>query len=311
MKLTEYGRTNMSMKRNTLTMVGLAILAGMISATAQPGMSTHPAPLADTTDYSKIFKDDKEKYSYAIGMFFGNNIKGLVAQESNTVDIKVIEKALMDTANGKSTLITLQQDHDLVSAFQMQVRAEQMEKQNAKVRAISEPNLKAGSEFLAKNKTQPGVITLPNGLQYKILTAGTGDKPKATDTVTVNYKGTHLDGSEFDSSTRSGIHDFQVTHVIPGWTEALQLMPAGSKWQLFIPNDLAYGMRGAPPSIMPGESLIFEVELQAVKPTAAAPTAQMTSDIIKVPSAEGLKRGEKIETIKASDVGKMGGSTNN
>jgi FKBP-type peptidyl-prolyl cis-trans isomerase FklB len=292
------------MKQNTLRILGLALLACAISAPAQTNVPT---------DYSKIFKNDREKLSYAIGMYFGNNIKGLLEQETNAVDVNVIAKALVDTANGKSTLITQQQETEIMTDFKKKINAEAMAKQMAKVKAISETNTKAGLDFLTKNKNLPGVVTLPPDprygnaeMQYKILTAGTGAMPTTNDTVTVNYSGKTLDGNEFDSSTKSGMHDFQVTRVIHGWTEALQLMPVGSKWELFIPAPLAYGDRGAPPSIMPGDTLIFEVELLGVKPTAAAqPSAQMTSDIIKVPSAEGLKHGEKIETIKASDVGKM------
>lgn len=300
----------MSMKQNALRMLGLVLVAGAISASAQTAAPTAP------TDYSKIFKNDREKLSYAIGMFFGNNIKGLLEQETNSVDVNLIAKTLADTASGKPTLITQEQETEIMTAFKRQINSELMAKRMAEAKAISETNTKAGAAFMAKNKNLPGVITLPPDpdprfqgaqMQYKILTAGTGALPTTNDTVNVNYSGKTLDGKEFDSSIKSGMHDFGVTRVIPGWTKALQMMPVGSKWQLFIPAPLAYGDRGAPPSIMPGDTLIFEVELLGVKPTATAAqsSAQMTSDIIKVPSAEGLKRGEKIETIKASDVGKM------
>lgn len=280
--------------------LGVVLLAGLFSATAQ------------TNDYSKIFKTDVEKNSYAIGMYFANSIKGLTTQESNSLDIKLIQKALTDTLNGSPTLITLQQNHDIVTAFQMQMRSEQAEKQRAKLKEMSETNTRVGTAFMMKNKNMPGVITLPSGMQYKIIKAGTGDKPKADDIVTVNYRGTHLDGSEFDSSFKRGKPmERAANQLIPGWTEALQLMPVGSEWQLFIPPTLAYGDRGSPPTINPGETLIFDVELLDKKAPTAGPTGQMTSDIIKVPSAEGLKHGEKIETIKASDVDKTATKTNN
>ena len=136
--------------------------------------------------------------------------------------------------------------------------------------AAGEANKKQGDAFMAANKTKEGVVTLPDGLQYKILTAGTGPKPLATDTVICNYKGTLIDGSEFDSSYKRGQPaTFPVGGVIKGWTEALQLMPVGSKWQLFIPSDLAYGDRGQGP-IGPNATLIFEVELVSIQPKTQA-----------------------------------------
>ena len=131
---------------------------------------------------------------------------------------------------------------------------------------LGETNKKAGEDFLAANKTKDGIVTLPSGLQYKILTAGTGPKPTLTDSVVCNYKGTLLDGTEFDSSFKRGQPaTFPVGQVIKGWTEALQLMPVGSKWQLFIPSDMAYGPRGSGPTIGPNSTLIFEVELISIK----------------------------------------------
>jgi FKBP-type peptidyl-prolyl cis-trans isomerase FkpA len=142
-------------------------------------------------------------------------------------------------------------------------------------------------------------------LQYKVITEGQGESPKAEDTVTVNYRGTLIDGTEFDSSyARNQPANFQANHVIKGWTEALQLMKPGSKWQLFIPADLAYGDMSRP-KIPAGSTLIFEVELLSFKkPEAPAPSQPLTSDIIKVPSAEELKKGAKIETIKPEDIEK-------
>ena len=136
------------------------------------------------------------------------------------------------------------------------------------MKLAAEASKKVGEEFLAANKAKEGVVTLPSGLQYKILTEGTGPKPAATDTVSCNYRGTLLDGKEFDSSYKRGQPlSIQVKGVIKGWTEALQLMPVGSKWQLFIPSDLAYGDRGADPrsGIGPGATLIFEVELLSIQ----------------------------------------------
>jgi FKBP-type peptidyl-prolyl cis-trans isomerase len=279
------------MKQNTLLILGL--MACIASTSAQTN---------EPTDYSKIFKSEKEKNSYAVGMFEGSRLKPFLHEQSNELDVNVIVKAFSDMLNG-TTQITETQEKEVLSAFEMQLRAKQAIKQQAVT--------KAGEDFLAKNKNQPGVITLTNGLQYKILKAGTGEMPKADDMVTVNYRGTHVDGTEFDSGTR----EFPANRVIPGWSQALQLMPVGSKWQLFIPSDLGYGQRGHSPAIGPNETLLFDVELVSTRPAppaaAGGAPSQMTSDIIKVPSAEGLKHGEKIETIKASDVGKMTTKTNN
>ena len=142
------------------------------------------------------------------------------------------------------------------------------QKQEEKRQALAESNKKDGAAFLAANATKEGVVTLPSGLQYKILVAGTGPKPTATDSVVCNYRGTLLDNTEFDSSYKRGQPvTFRVGGVIKGWTEALQLMPVGSKWQLFIPPDLAYGERGQGP-IGPNATLIFEVELLSIQPKA-------------------------------------------
>jgi FKBP-type peptidyl-prolyl cis-trans isomerase len=171
-------------------------------------------------------------------------------------------------------------------------------------------NKAEGEAFLATNKDNPGVVALPDGLQYKVITGGTGAVPTVADTVTVNYSGKLLDGTEFDSSYKRGQPaSFPVTGVIHGWTEALTQMKAGSKWQLFIPPDLAYGPQGRP-GIPPNAVLIFEVELLSTQTppsaTPAPPSAPpLTSDIIKVPSADEMKKGAKIEVIKPEDAQQM------
>ena len=136
-------------------------------------------------------------------------------------------------------------------------------------------NKQAGQQFLAANKTKPGVVALPSGLQYKILKEGTGPKPTATDTVVCNYRGTLINGTEFDSSYKGGQPaTFPVDQVIKGWTEALQLMPVGSKWQVFVPSDLAYGERSPGPEIGPNSTLIFEIDLLSIQDKNAAPAKQ-------------------------------------
>jgi len=147
-----------------------------------------------------------------------------------------------------------------------QLQADMRKKQEEKAQQAGEANQKEGEAFLAANKSKPGVVTLPSGLQYKILKEGTGPKPTATDSVVCNYQGTLINGTEFDNSYKRGEPaTFPVNGVIKGWTEALQLMPVGSKWQLFVPADLAYGPRGAGADIGPNSTLIFEVELLSIK----------------------------------------------
>jgi len=180
---------------------------------------------------------------------------------------------------------------------------------------IAEKNKAEGETFLAENKKKPGVQTLevplPDGksaeMQYKVITEGKGEIPKSNDTVSVNYRGTLINGKEFDSSYKRGQPaKFMVTRVIKGWTAALEAMKVGSKWELYIPSSLGYGDTGNP-SIEPGATLLFEVELLAIEPPppAAPPAQPLTSDIIKVPSAEELKKGAKIEVIKAEDAAKL------
>jgi FKBP-type peptidyl-prolyl cis-trans isomerase FklB len=178
-------------------------------------------------------------------------------------------RGLKDTLAGGKTLLTDQEAQATLTALQNDLRKKQLElRQQA-----GETNKKEGEAFLATNKAKDGVVALPSGLQYKILTEGTGPKPSATDSVVCNYRGTLLDGKEFDSSYKHGQPaTFPVNGVIKGWTEALQLMPAGSKWQLFVPAQLAYGDRGAGPDIGPNATLVFEVELLSIQPHAQPPT---------------------------------------
>jgi len=178
------------------------------------------------------------------------------------IDPDMLMRGLKDGLSGGKTLMSDEQARQEIS----ELRQQMMAKMQAKQQQESEENKKKGDAFLAENKTKPGVVALPSGLQYKILKEGTGPKPTATDSVKCNYKGTLVNGTEFDASEKhGGPATFPVTGVIKGWTEALQLMPVGSKWQLFIPPDLGYGARGAGGDIGPNETLIFEVELLSIE----------------------------------------------
>jgi len=203
-------------------------------------------------------KTQKDKVSYSMGLSLGNSLM----RQPFEVDMDVFLKGFNDAVHKRKPLMTDQEMRETEIAFQK----EMMEKQAQTMKTLGEKNKKEGEAFLAENKRKEGVKTLASGLQYKVLTEGKGASPKATDTVTVNYKGTLIDGTEFDSSYRRGQPaTFQVNGVIKGWTEALQAMKVGSKWQLFIPSDLAYGDKGAGPQIGPNSVLVFEVELLSIK----------------------------------------------
>lgn len=219
-----------------------------------------PPKKAPTTTAKSTFalKTQKEKASYALGMSIGSGLH----RQSIPVDPAIVARGLRDAMAGGKMLMT----EDEMKATLQQLKADLNKQQEAKAHAAGEAGRKEGEAFLAANKAKPGVTALPDGLQYKVLKEGTGPKPTASDTVTVNYKGALVNGTEFDSSYKRGQPaSFPVGGVIKGWTEALQLMPVGSKWELYIPADLAYGDNpppGAP--ITPGATLVFEVELLSI-----------------------------------------------
>ena len=239
------------------------------NALAQTSAATQTAPAAKKPTATKtgtkpaakpplVLKTQKDKLSYAIGM---NVARGLQKQ-SVEVDPAIVARGLQDTLAGGNTLLTEQEAQTVMT----QLQADMRKKQEEKMQQAGDANKKEGDAFLAANKAKEGVVTLPSGLQYKILKQGNGPKPTATDSVVCNYKGTLINGTEFDSSYKRGQPaTFPVNGVIKGWTEALQLMPTGSKWQLFVPADLAYGARGAGQDIGPNATLIFEVELLSLQ----------------------------------------------
>ena len=250
--------------------VGIFLLG---SATAQQTPATNTTPTTKTRQSTAtstrhtstatkplVLETEKDKQSYAIGLNLGKRLH----RDDIDVDPKIVLQGLQDAVAGGKVLLTDDQITTVMTDLQNQVR----QKQEEKKQALAESNKKDGAAFLAANATKEGVVTLPSGLQYKVLVAGTGPKPAATDSVVCNYKGTLLDNTEFDNSYKRGQPaTFGVGGVIKGWTEALQLMPAGSKWQLFIPADLAYGERGRDP-IGPNATLIFELELLSIQPKA-------------------------------------------
>jgi FKBP-type peptidyl-prolyl cis-trans isomerase len=232
-----------------------ASATGASSKPSQPKAQTPPGTPAQP---ESPLKDEKAKFSYALGMRVGDNLR----KQSVDVDTNLLMQGLKDALSGGRTLMTDQEAQAAITQMQNDLRAKQEER--AKLAAVK--NKEQGEAFLEANKSKPGVVTLPSGLQYKILVEGTGPKPRAVDKVVCHYRGTLIDGTEFDSSYKRGEPvTFPVSGVIKGWTEALQLMPVGSKWQLFIPAGLAYGERSPGPEIGPNSTLIFEVELISIE----------------------------------------------
>jgi len=254
--------------RLSLSLLASILLLGYLSAQQTPAAKTPTAsattapktPTAKTAAVVKkptavVLKTQKDKLSYALGMNIGSSLH----RQPVNLDPAMTAQGLKDELSGGKTLLTVEEAQAILTAEQKELQ----QKQEAMMKQAGEANQKEGEAFLAANKGKDGVVTLPSGLQYKILNAGTGPKPTASDFVVCNYKGTFVNGTEFDSS-RGQPATFPLSGVIKGWTEALQLMPVGSKWQLFVPSGLAYGPTGKGP-IGPNATLIFEVELLSIQ----------------------------------------------
>ena len=221
--------------------MGLAMSTAIVAATDAPQLKT-----------------DMDKLSYSIGSDLGKNFK----RQGIDVNAMIMAKGIQDGMAGGTLLLTEQQMKDVLSKFQKDL----MSKRTAEFNKKSEENKTKGEAFLSQNKAKPGVVVLTDGLQYKIIKAGTGDKPAKEDTVTVEYTGKLISGEVFDSTEKTGKPaTFKLSQVIPGWTEALQLMPAGSTWEVYVPANLAYGSRSVGGPIGPNEALIFNIHLISVK----------------------------------------------
>jgi len=227
--------------KKLLSCVLASAVLGVVSAT--------PVLAADIQ-----LKSDAEKFSYTIGFQIGQSLK----RDGLSVDPKIVSQAIADVLGGKDPILSMDEMQKTVQSYQQKMMAER--------EAKGEGAKKAGEAFLADNKSKEGVKTLPSGVQYKVVMEGKGKKPTAKDSVVAHYRGTLIDGTEFDSSyTRGEPATFPVTGVIPGWQEILPMMPVGSKWQVFIPSELAYGTRGAGNNIGPNETLVFDIELLEIK----------------------------------------------
>lgn len=285
---------------------------GVIAQTPPPSPKPNPGPppsfLAKPAAAPEPKMPDMNKLSYAVGVYFGNTISNRIAHI--TLDHEVMFEGVRDTVEGKPRRMTDQEVRETLNQFSAAM--------NAKRKEEAEQAKAKGEAFLAEYAKRPGVTTLPDGVEYSVLKAGTGPKPTGNDMAVVGYRGTLTDGTEFDrgdsfsASLRGG--------VIPGWETVLPLMSVGSKWQVVIPSALAYGQRGRPPKIPPDSVLVFDIELKSIKagaPTlpplstkppgafnpppprpSAPPTNVVSGEIIKVPSADDLKKGAQIEVIK-------------
>lgn len=254
----------------TLSALLLAGAGAMVTAqqTAQP--ATPPAGQQPAQAPANPAKPQslEDQASYVIGLNIGRNLK---AQEV-PANLDIVVKGLRDGLSGAQPAMTEEEMQTAMNTFQQQMMA----KQEARMKAEGDKNKKAADDFLAANKAKKGVVTTASGLQYEVVQEGTGASPKATDQVTVHYTGTLLDGTKFDSSVDRGQPaTFPVGQVIPGWTEALQLMKVGGKYKLYIPPALGYGERGAGGQIGPNALLVFDVELLGIgEPAAQQPPPQ-------------------------------------
>lgn len=240
----------------SLPVIGLAAT----SQTSTPTTATATAPkvAAPTTSVDKL--------SYTIGVDMGNSLK---AQQLD-INPDMLAQGIKDAVSGSPLLLTKQQMDQTLKDYQQAFLA----KQQQQFAAMADQNAKAGEAFLAKNKTQAGVQTLADGLQYKIIKAGEGTSPTSSDSVTVNYEGSLIDGTVFDSTYKRGAPStFKVSQVIPGWQEALKLMKPGAEWMIYIPSNLAYGKQGVGGPIGPNETLVFKVQLISVGDNSSASNA--------------------------------------
>ncbi len=235
----------MKMKLLGAVLAGSLVLAGCQKDEPKEASEAAKTPALETLN---------QKVSYMIGLQVGQNTK----RDNLELDIDAFAQALRDVKEGTEPRLSQEQMQAAMQEFQTQQKAEYEKAQ----KEVADKNQQEGEAFLAENAKKDGVVALENGLQYKVLVEGTGPKPALSNTVEVNYRGTLLDGTEFDSSYKRGESiSFPLTGVIEGWREALQLMPEGSKWELYIPSDLAYGPGGTGGVIGPNATLVFEVEL--------------------------------------------------
>ena len=273
------------MKRIRITLVALLVCSAFASYAEDAKPSPSPSGSSATTS---TFKDEKDKVSYSLGVDIGRTLQKFQLDLNEAA----LSRGIADVLDSKPMAMTDQELQTTLQAFQqkmMQKQQEAVSKKQEEMKGVAEKNEADGKKFLDDNSKKPGVKTTASGLQYKVIKEGSGDKPKDTDVVETNYRGTTIDGKEFDSSAKHGsTASFPVNGVIKGWSEALKLMPVGAKWELYVPPDLAYGDEGYGDDIAPGSTLVFEVELLNIKKNAAStppgPNAQPENGADKKPS---------------------------
>jgi FKBP-type peptidyl-prolyl cis-trans isomerase FklB len=258
------------MKKSIVSLLCLSACLYTLGQAKKPAAATHPAGTAKAAPSAVTLRTTQDSLSYAIGLSVANFYK---QQNITNINTAMVTRAINDVNKKAKLLLDEQQANSCIVNYMQKAKAEK-----------SVGNKKVGEQFLAANKTKPGVVALSSGLQYIVMKEGTGPKPSLTDKVKVHYHGTLIDGRVFDSSIERGEPiELSVNGVIPGWTEALQLMPVGSKWKLFIPSNLAYGDQQAGPLIAPGSTLVFDVELlDIVKP----PDSPKPADTVKPDSTK-------------------------
>ena len=274
------------MKRIRITFMALLLCSAFASYAEDAKPSPSPA---NSTSQTSALKDDKDKVSYSLGVDIGRTLQKFQLD----LNEGALSQGIADVLGNKPMAMTDQELQQTLQAFQqkmMQKQQDAMSKKQEENKVVSDKNKADGKKFLDDNAKKTDVKTTPSGLQYKVIKQGSGDKPKDTDVVETNYRGTTIDGKEFDSSAKHGSSfSFPVNGVIKGWSEALKMMPVGSKWELFVPSDLAYGDEGYGEDIPPGATLVFEVELLGIKknaaPTPAGSNAEPENGADKKPPA--------------------------
>ncbi len=298
------------MKQTALILIlGFVIASPLLADDSSAGttiavVNTNSAANTNSAEVSTNqapFFNDQQRASYALGMLMSHRWQ----QQGVDLNLDLVARGMKDEQDGKA-LLTPEQVQAALDVYNKEIAANQ---QRIREEMAAE-NKRKGEQFLAENKKKSDVKTLPSGLEYKIISEGKGKKPSTNDVVRVNYRGTLLDGTQFDA-TPGEPRDFPLFGgIIQGWKQALPLMPAGSVWEIYIPSDLAYGEAGRPPQIPPNATLVFTIQLISSappgKPQPGGPSAApLTSDIIAVPSAAELKKGKQPYTIKADQLPKM------